>query len=200
MREREDALRSVRRYVASALGSPPWRVRLAMDARFRRPFALVSTPVASPLTQAGPGTLREDLPIVVQLYPGMPGAGPMRATEARLLAERAGELLTQALAIGVADSVDPAVRGFTGRIPLWDYHDEAGTPLPLEGDASVATRRFTPDYLWVPDGWTVHVQPEASEDQLFVAIANLRVQWFRSSRLRSAGTTLQSVRIGLQGS
>jgi hypothetical protein len=195
MREREDALRSMRRFVFNALGGPPWRVRLAMDGRFKRPFALVSTPTPGAVQQAGPSAVRQDLPVIVQLYPALPGDGPSRATEARLLAERAAELLTQAIGVGVADLEDPTVHGYQQRIPLWDYHDAEGTPLVLDGPDSVAVQRLRPDYLWVADGWTVHVQPEASEDQLFVALANLRVQWYRSSRLRPQGELLQSVQI-----
>jgi hypothetical protein len=195
VRSREDALRSVRRYVWSALGGMPWRVRLELDGRFKRPFVLVSSPPAGPLVPGGPGSVRQALPLLVQAYPVLPPAGPMRTTEARLRAERAGELLIQALTIGAADIADPTVRGYHGRIPLWDYTDDDGEPLPLEGEGAVATRRFYCDYLSVDDGWTVQVQPEAAERQLFVARLNLRVQWFRNARLRSGDVTLQRVEI-----
>lgn len=201
MRTNEDAIRSVRRWVASALGSPPWRVRLAMDGRFKRPFALVDTPTQRSDSQAAAATVLHDLPIQIHLYPLVPDDPVnVRASAARLIAERAGELLTTALALGVVDAADPTVRSYYGRIPLWDYTDADGNPLPLESTAadpmaSVATRRYAPDYLWVPDGWTVRVMPEASEDQLFVVVANLRVQWNRNAHLRSPGTTLTSVQI-----
>lgn len=195
MREREDAIRSVRRYVSSALGSPPWRVRFEMDARFKRPFALVNPPpTGGDVTVDGVSSARQQLPLVIQAYPEEPDAkGPAGTSEARMRAERAAELITQALLVGVVDGVDPEVRGYTHRIPLWDYHDDAGEPLPLDGPQSVATRRHAPDYLWVADGWSVYVQPEASERQLFVAIANLRVQWFRSTQLAPTGPPLETV-------
>lgn len=197
MRTYEDALRSVRRYVFSAMGGKPWRTRTEMDARFKRPFALVDAPTPSPMSQAGPSSMRQALPITVQLYPPPPTAGENRNTEARMLAARAGELLTQALTIGVADIEDPTVRGYFHRIPLWDYTDDLGNPLPFDGRASVATKREHCDYLLVDDGWSVHTRPEASEQQLFVAVATLRVQWYRSTLLKATGVPLASATIQL---
>lgn len=166
---------------------------------FKRPFALVETPVRATLRRDAPETVRQTLPFTVKLWPVEPAAGPSSETEARLRAERASEQLTIGLLAGVADQADPTVRGYPGRIPLWDYHDdETGEPLPLSGPQSVATRRHSIDYLLLTDDWDVHVQPETQDGQLFVAVANLRVQWFRGSRLRSAGTTLASVDIQLQ--
>lgn len=195
MRSYEDALRSVRRFVFSAMGGEPWRVRTEMDARFKRPFALVDAPTPSPMSMAGPSSYSQALPISVQLYPVEPADGPNRNTDARMRAARAGELLNQALTFGVVDVADPTVRSQRQRIPLWDYSDDAGDPLPYDGAASVSTKREHCDYLLVDDNWTVHTRPEASEQQLFVAVANLRVQWFRSSALRSRGTPLVSARI-----
>lgn len=195
MRQTEDVLRSLRRYVASAMGSPPWRVRLAMDARFQRPFAMVSAPTAVQSAGAGPSTYRDDLPFVIQLYPVEPStAGPMRTTEAKLIALRAAEQLKQSILVGVVDQTDPTVAGAQCRIPLWDYHDEAGEPLPLEGAESIATQRFGPDFMWVvEDSVTADAKAEASQQQLFVGLVNLRVQWFRSSQVQSGGTALESI-------
>lgn len=207
MRTQADALRSVRRYVTSALGSPPWRVALSME-RFKRPFAFVNDPAQGPVQMAGPSSVRQSLPVVVQLYPPLPGDGVDRAAASKIAAINAGELVNQALMVGVPDAATevlraadpelPVVRGHYRRIPLWSYEYPDGSPLPLDGDESVAWERFHCDYLWVDDGWSVQTRPEASEDHLFVAIVNLRVQWFRSSALRSAGMTLQRVQINTE--
>lgn len=181
MREREDALRSMQRFAFNALGGPPWRTRLAMIG-FRRPFALLNAPVPAADARVGAETVRDSLNLVMQLYPELPTPGPLRAVEARLVAERAAERMIRALRAGVPDLRDPTVHSWQNRIPLWDYHDATGAPLPLSGPESIATRRNAPDYLLVDEGWTVHVQPEAGEDQLFVALVNVRVQWLRSAR------------------
>lgn len=196
MRTREDAIRSTRRYVASVLGSPPWRVRLGMDARFKRPLAMVHTPIPSGYDHGGVDTALATLEIVVQMFP-LEGDSP---TESRMLAERAAEKFGAALLLGAPDAVDPTVRGYRELIPLWDYTDEDGEPLPLEGPDSVAVNRTERDYLKVMRGWTVQTQPEAPDDQLFVSIANLRVQWFRNARLRSTGMLLTDVEIEIDGS
>lgn len=192
MRTREDVLRSMRRYVAACMAAgakaeeSKWRVRLEGDASFRRPFALVSSPVRSSVQPMGSAAARETMPIQVRLFPEQPPAGPGTGTAARLWAERAAARLELRLMVGAPDQADPDVRGYAGRIPLWDYTDADGEPLALEGPESVATRRTPRDFLELMDGWSVHVQPEGPDAQLFVGIADLRVRWWRATRPTAA--------------
>lgn len=186
MRTREDAVRSTRRFVASALGSPPWRVRMAMDGRFRRPTALVQLPTPSGYTPGGVDTVMGEAALTLQLFP----TEAATASASKMLAERAADLLSAALLLGVTDSVDPTVRGYRELIPLFDYTDEHGNPLPLEGPGGVATRRTPKDFLKVRPGWTFQTIPEAPDDQLFTAICELRVQWFRNARVEPGDVVL----------
>ena len=195
MRTAEDAIRSVRRYVAAALGSPPWRVMLAAEeGRFRRPYAVVTNPTGRRTERGGAAdTELKSMPVVIHLFPpAVDDAGdPFRASEAKLVAERAAHMVEHAISVGIEDP-DPStsVRGFRLLIPLWDYRDATGAWLPLEGPGSTATLRTPRDYLRVEDAWTVEVQPEQSEDQLYVVVVNLRVQWYRGTRLPVTGKLL----------
>jgi hypothetical protein len=190
MRTREDAIRSTRRYIASALGSPPWRVRMDMDGRFKRPTALVQLPNPAGWTPGGVDTVRGTAAITVQLFPEI----GTTSSESKILAERAADLLSDALLLGVPDAHDPTVVGHRELIPLWDYTDTEGNPLPLdEGPQSIATKRTPRDFLIVAPGWTFQTIAEAPDDQLYTTIGELRVQWFRNARLISDGPVLKEV-------
>jgi hypothetical protein len=191
MRNQEDAIRSVRRYVGSALGSPPWRVRMRMDGRFQRPTALVQDTSPAGWTAGGVETVAGGMQLSIQLFPPIASSG----TENQLLAQRAADQLSDAIIMGVVDAHDSSVRGYRELIPLWSYTDEDGDPLPL---GMRATKRTPKDFLRVMPGWSFQAIPEAPDDQLFVALGDLRVQWFRNAGLAEDGALLQSVPIDVK--
>jgi hypothetical protein len=193
-----DALLSVRRWVASVLPGPPWRVLLAADpGRVERPYAIVAPADGATGQHDGPAAVRETLPLVVHAFPDV-GSRPSGSA---LIAQRVASALDWAVRAGVPDRGAPAVRGFKQRIPLWDYGgvnpDALDSEDALDSSAFVPTR--TPhDYLLVADGWKANVQPEADEGQLFVATLELRVQWFSPTGLRSVGTELVGLRTDIR--
>lgn len=190
MRLDEDAQRSVRRWCASMFGQP-WRVRLDMgNQKFKRPFVLIDTPVGRTMPAGGVDTVRPTMPVVIQAFP-VEFVDPFAA---KMEAERAGEVIKNAILIGVQDALDPTVRGYRQRIPLWDYMDEENVPLPLEGEGSISMRRTPRDYLEVVDGWSVEVLPEASPDQLWNVNVVMSVRWFRNAREPLGGPALSEVR------
>jgi hypothetical protein len=187
----EDALRSVRRYVAAALGSPPWRVLLAADpGRLEVPYAVVNEPDGFTQGRNGVETDQLSMPVVVMAYPEQ----GVRPSESKLAAIRVATVLQDAITYGVPDAAVPSVVGHRQMIPLWNYAPE-DAPLPINHQSGNASDRGAQDYVRVADGWSVRVRPEASEDELFVAVLQMRVQWFRGAGLRSTGRVLRDVLI-----
>lgn len=166
-----------------------------MDGRFERPAALVQLPTPAPWLPGGVDTAMGTAAMYIQLFPEIGATG----SESKLLAERAADKIVNALLIGIPDAHDPTVRGYRERIPLWDYTDSTGKPLPTEGPRSRATKRTSKDFLIVRPGWTFQTLPMAADEQLFTAICDLRVQWFRNARLLSDGPVLKEVRLDING-
>lgn len=192
MRTQPDALLSMRRWVASILPGPPWRVLLAGDqGRVQRPYAIVAPADGATVTQDGPQVMKHLLPITVMAFPQ---AGS-RPSASRLLAERVAAAFDLAIRAGVSDYADAGVRGHTRLIPLWDYGgvnpDDYTDEAALD---TAATFRLAPDYLRVSDGWKASSQAQADEGELFVALLEARVQWFSPAGLRSDGKLLSTVR------
>jgi hypothetical protein len=188
-----DALRSVRRYIASALGAPPYRVMLTPEpGRFKRPYAIVAAPSGVAEAPGGVDMVQLSMPIVVHVFP-LPGE---RSSVTRILCAYVEQQLHDALAVGMPDALVPSVRGYRQLIPLWNYNDpDTGVGLPLEGEPAISTARGGRDYLRVANGWNVETRPEVSDEKLSVVVAEFRVQWNRPTRLASDGSLLQTVQV-----
>lgn len=182
MRSPVDALRSVKRYVALAVG-PDWEVRLSSEKGvFARPYARVAQ---IPSFQFVP--LR--LPVVrilssyqIVLYP-TPG---LSADESQLSALSAMDLLWNAFS-------GPGVgMGRTERVPLYNYD---GVALTAGADES---HRAAHDFMLVesPPSVTPYVDP--ANELLWSVAANIRMSWLRSAAVPSTARTTVRVGVGAQ--
>lgn len=187
-----DALRSLKKYVAQALG-PEWEVRLAwQEGVFSRPFCRVGFAGPELLTGAA-HTIDVVQPFNVLCHPV-----EQPSSDASMLeVGRVSGLLTDAFRIGVqwdepSDPSDPTsalvkVRGRPNRVPLWNWE---GVPL----DGSVA-QRFERDYLRVVN-LSVNVVEDPSEELLRAVACDLRLNWRRRGEILS-GIPMQGVKVGL---
>ena len=142
MRTSLDALRSLKKYMALALGNT-WEVRLSMDeGTFSRPQALL-TAAGSPVNSQGTShTVDVQAPFVAYLYP-VAGAS---ADESLFNAAAAEELLYAAFHVGSGAFGKPL------RIPLYDYankdvddaaNDSTRQLVSLTGSPTGGTFRLT---------------------------------------------------------
>lgn len=110
-----DALRSLKRYVALALGDE-WEVRTSLqEGSFERPSALVKSATgAADTSMHGQGVIEMVEPFVIYLYPEVGDS----VDASLVLAGRAQQLLQDAFLFGVD-------RGRALRVPFYDYDDVA---------------------------------------------------------------------------
>lgn len=173
MRTSIDILRSLKRYIAIALG-PEWEVRLlSEEGTFGRPAAQIMEATGQTIT--GPSHASDLVQtFMVHVFP-VPGDTVM---ESLLAASEAEEKLFQAFRWGID-------KGRTARLPLYDY---AATPL----DEGSSTRR-TADYARILDLELSRTQ-SPSDELLFTVSAEVRLGWRRGGRLPS-GKVAQRVNI-----
>jgi len=170
-----DALRSVKRYVALALGDD-WEVRLSREeGAFARPFARVWQVAGTtyPLTS---GRWLADMtqPFVIAAYPP-PGRDP---DQAMLFAQRTENALYRAFRVGVAD-------GRALRVPLYNYFHtkdwEAGTWFPRA-------------FMRVND-LSTQPFPDPDDNKLWTVVCDVRLQWRRIGETRPAGPRFAGVQL-----
>lgn len=161
MRTNLDALRSVKRYLAIALGEE-YEVRLDREeGSITLPMASVA--LTGPATTEGPAwekLVTQPLSIYVTPVPATSGE------EALGLAAEIETVLYEAIAIGVDE-------GRPNRIPLYDYE---GVTFDEGSEA-----RPGPDYLRVVDFSITNV-PDQDDTRRLTVTADLRVQWRRRGR------------------
>jgi hypothetical protein len=168
-----DALRSLKRYVALALGDP-WEVRLSREeGAFDRPFARVWQVAGStyPLTS---GKWLADIvqPFVVSAYPE-PG---MTVDESLLAAQAVEEAFFLAFRAGVGD-------GHPMRVPLYNY---TGVALDEPG-------------VWMPKGFmrvndlSTQPFPDPDDNLLWTVVCDVRLTWRRLAQTIPETPTLTSV-------
>lgn len=174
-RTNTDALRSVKRYVAAALGSE-WEVRLSREeGAFDRPFARVWQVAGTTYPLTGGRWLADVVqPFVISAYPVM-GATP---DDALISAQAVEELLYVAFRSGVAD-------GRPLRVPLYSYTDVAlngaGNPLPLA-------------FMRVND-LSTQPFPDPDENRLWTVVCDVRLTWRRLSDARPGTQPLTDVTV-----
>lgn len=179
MRGTPDILRSLKRYVALALGDE-WEVRLAGDeGTFKRPFAraVPTSPAQYPAATATAFLTEAIQAFAVHAYPSASASGD----ESYLAALATGEALFRAFAVGVGE-------GRPRRVPIYDYTD-----LPL-GEGSTA--RHYADFAEVRDLSITEPHRDPDDETLWLVIVDLRLGWRRTVEPSSTGRT--AVTIGVR--
>lgn len=171
-RDATDALRSMKRYVALALGGA-WEVRLTdEDNTFERPYALVAR--VGPTTYTGRALIRDAVQaFVVTAYPLLSTTGLM--DESLLAGMAAEELLYEGFERGID-------QGAPRRVPFYDYGN-----LALRDPSDV---RQANEFMRVSDFSSETVQ-DPDDLKLTVVHADVRVAWRRRGALSSADRTVQ---------
>jgi hypothetical protein len=168
-----DALRSVKRYVAVALGDD-WEVRLSREeGAFARPFARVWQVAGTTYPLTG-GRWVADMvqPFVIAAYPEQ-GRDP---DHAMLLAQSVENTLYKAFRVGVED-------GRPLRVPLYNYyhvkHWDAGTwyPRAFMRVNDLSTQPF----------------PDPDENTLWTVVCDVRLTWRRLADTVPAAPVLTGV-------
>jgi hypothetical protein len=154
-----DALRSMKRYVAIALGDA-WEVRLSREeGAFERPFARVWQVAGTTYPLTGGKWLADMVqPFVISTYPPR-GATP---DDALLSAQAVENTLYRAFRVGVGD-------GKPLRVPLCNYtgvpHDQPGVWNP-------------PVYMRVND-LSTQPFPDPDDNKLWTVVCDVRLAWRR---------------------
>lgn len=193
-----DALRSLARYTALALGEE-WEVRLSSEKGvFNRPYARVSqvpsfvfVPVRLPVVK-----VMSSYQIVCFPVPGR------EADESQLEVLRVVDLLWNAFSgSGVQGLGAPAMRApvdphrpYTHRVPLYDY-----TGVPVSGPTAMVTEsnRDPRDFMRVEGLPDVSPFADPADELLFSVAANIRMSWLRSAAVPSNAPATVSVGVGV---
>ena len=168
-----DALRSLKRYVAVALGDD-WEVRLSREeGAFERPFARVVQAGAALYPKGGQFLSDVIQPFSVYAYP--PSAATPDA--ALLIAQQTEDALYRAFQAGVE-------QGRPRRVPLYNYTDRG---LDEAG-------------IWMPRGFLrvddLSTQPfvDPDDNKLWTIACDVRLTWRRAPVPSSTGPVLTDVR------
>lgn len=164
MRTSIDVLRSLKRYVAIALGED-WEVRLLVEeGTFGRPAAQVMEATGQTIT--GPNHTMD----VIQTY--MVHAFPVKGStvmESLLAASEVEDTLVRAFRIGID-------KGRAARIPLYNYES-----VPANAGSSDRTPK---DFARILDLEISRTQ-SPQDELLFTVSAEVRLGWRRDGRLLS---------------
>lgn len=178
MRTPEDAVRSVKRYVAEVLSDRTgldWEVRLAADDAGEAVYPLAIVAAIGPmLSSRNTQVIQCTQPITVYAYPPV-----SESFEAAVLMS---EQIRDALWMAFVGSVTPY------RVPLYDY---AGVPLGGGSDD-----REDYDHLRLVDVQVNRV-PDDLDENRGIVVCDFRASWTRSTDRVAAlrgGRVLQSVR------
>lgn len=174
MRTENDAIRSVKRYLAEALGDE-WEIRLWTDeGSFRPPLARVSESSPSVYTSHRVAT---DVVMALQVHCY---AVPAPSTSAAMLAARdVKQLLVRAFELGVG-------LAWPRRIPLYDYD---GVPETAGSNA-----RNTYDFLRVRD-LSINTVQDGNDPNVVVVVADLRIAWSQQTTIDPGYQTVESLRV-----
>jgi hypothetical protein len=174
MRTENDAIRSVKRYLAQALGQQ-WEVRLWTDeGSFSPPIARVAKTTAATYTSRRVFT---DVVMGMQIHCYLV---PAKSTSAALLAAGdAQQLLVTAIETGLG-------LAWPRRIPLYDYD---GVPEDQGSDA-----RSTFDFLRVLD-FSVNSVQDNDDPNVVIVVADLRVAWSQQTTIDPVVRTVESLRV-----
>jgi hypothetical protein len=193
MRTVTDAHRSLKRYLALALG-PGWEVRLSEEkGAFRRPFARISLVPSLAAETIGWRYSKLTGAWQIAAFP-VRGASP---DEAQMSALVVHDLLVVAFAGQGFDpgswpfALDPT-RGIPHRIPLFDYSQAA---IRGAGAAVTQADRAPSDFMRVEGVPEVQVIQSEADERLFSLAANIRMSWTRSAAIPSSASTTKSFNV-----
>lgn len=174
MRTENDAIRSVKKYLAEALGQE-WEVRLWTDeGSFAPPIARIATTTAASYDSRRVFT---DIVQALQIHCYL---APARSTSAALIAARSvAQQLVTAIELGVG-------LAWPRRIPLYDYD---GVPEDEGSDA-----RNTYDFLRVLD-FSVNSVQDNDDPNVVIVVADLRVAWSQQTTIDPVVRTVESLRV-----
>lgn len=170
-----DALRSLKRYVAVALGDE-WEVRLSREeGAFARPFARVWQVAGTTYPLTG-GRWLADMtqPFVIVAYP-LPGRDP---DQALMFAQKVENMLYTAFRVGVEN-------GRPLRVPLYNYYRvkswDAGEwyPRAFMRVNDLSTQPF----------------PDPDENTLWTVTCDVRLTWRRIAETRPVGADFAGVAV-----
>lgn len=158
MRNRNDVLRSIKRYVNA--GFPDWEVRLdsiiATD-----PLAIIRS--TTPITRTDSRyAVQNSMGVQVVMYPGLVGDEEAAILRAGEIEDRLFEVFNRGEARG----------GHSLRVPLFDY-DGVGKDAAVAPDA-----RGDHDFITLT-GMSVDVVPEPEDRRLVTTICAFTAQWLR---------------------
>ena len=174
MRTQTDALRSISKYAAVALGAE-WDLAFARaEGDFQRPFCRVNWSTAATNVNRGMHHVEIRRTAALVCFPAVQ-EGDM-AEELNLMeAQRTEEKLLHAFGgpgAHVPSYRSSSNRGHPRRVPLYDY---SGVTLN-----QAATARATNDFLRVIEDPQVNSVPDPANDRAYIVTLDLRVAWSRS--------------------
>lgn len=172
-RTNTDALRSMKRYVALALGDA-WEIRLSREeGAFERPFARVWQVAGTTYPRTSSKWLADMVqPFVISAYPERGDT----SDRALLAAQAVEEQMFQAFRRGIGD-------GRPFRIPLCDYSNTS-----LSNGAEWVTNAF----MRVTD-LSTQPFPDPDDDKLWTVVCDVRVTWRRPAYIQPEGPVLQEL-------
>lgn len=182
----DDVLRSLRRYVALILGSPPWRVRLQRTrvSDDERPVAVIeeSSPLTEPFSRAGhasQGDVQQAQTFALMCYPTFDSTQAVAESAER--ARQLKRLVHAGFARGlVTDDAPPKNIGMPWRIPVYDFATVpiAGTPQERSGPAEPYM------HADVGRGFNTRAIQDPLDEFRWTVVANVPVTWWAAGRIR----------------
>jgi hypothetical protein len=180
----DDVLRSLRRYVAQMLGSPPWSVRIQRTrvADDQRPVAVVeeSAPLLTPFARAATitqGDVQKSQAYSIVCYPVLEAD----ASESRQEAGRVRSLLDAGFSRGlVTDDTPPKNIGAPFAFPIYDF---AG--VPVVGPAAARKGPDTPyQHALIDRAFNVRAIQDPEDELRFTVVATVTASWWQPGRVR----------------
>lgn len=190
----DDIRRSLRRYVALLLNSPPWTVRLQRTrvSDDERPVAIIDPQMLTTVwsragMRSGPsGDQQKAQPFAITCYPVL-GDTAAAASE---IATTLAHLLDAGFSRGLVTDDVPAVRyGAPWRIPVWDY---VGVPVSGPGRAGPASSYAHASV----DQFNVRPIQDPLDELRFTVVANLRVTWWAAGLAADAAPLAGGITTG----
>jgi hypothetical protein len=174
----DDVLRSLRRYVAMILGSPPWTVRLqrVSVSDDERPVAVLEPGALTTLfarRAVNQGDVEKAQTITVVCYPVVGADTPNSAEAARQVAG----LLDAGVSRGCVDATTGAFVGGPWRVPVYAF---AGVPLTGQTRQGPSS-----PYMHASVAQTFSVRPiqDALDERRYTVTATIPLTWWQGGRV-----------------
>jgi hypothetical protein len=186
-----DAIRSLKRYVAIALGDDV-EVRMSGEKGvFHRPFAKVTQVPSVQMTVESWHTAKIIAAYQVTVFPVRKDSADESQQEVQRLAERLWVAFGgPGVGTPTLSRVADPTRGFPMRIPLYDYE-----AIAVRGPAAFATEadRDPRDFMKLEAPPALQLTQNDDDELLWSIAANIRMSWLRSAAVPSTASTTVSV-------